>query len=234
MLPGHCIKDCFPLSSTARPVKPVAERKSMTDHSLPTEALEILNFWFGSPLQQAWPDPDRNSLWFGGGPEQDHRIRTQFGGLVDLAMASGLTEWEQSVPTRIALILLLDQFSRNVYRGTAQAFSGDERARQLVLESLQQDHEQHLPAVGRVFLYMPLMHAEDLMLQNECVRRFQDLHDASTGPLRDALSGNLRAAIQHRDIVAQFGRFPHRNAVLGRQDTPQEASFLREGPRFGQ
>jgi uncharacterized protein (DUF924 family) len=206
----------------------------MPHPDLPSDALQILDFWFGSPLLQDWPDSDRNSLWFGGGEVLDARIRTNFGALLEQALVRGLREWEQPVQARLALILLLDQFSRNVYRGTAQAFAGDGRAQQLVVESLDQGDDRRLPTVGRVFLYMPLMHAEDLSLQEICVNRFRALHEASTGPVQTALEGNLRAAIEHRDIVARFGRFPHRNAALGRTDTAQEKAFLHQGPRFGQ
>jgi len=206
----------------------------MPSPALPSEALDILDFWLGSPLLQDWPDTDRNDLWFGGGAEQDERIRLRFGKLVEQAMDAGLISWESTVPTRLALILLLDQFSRNVYRGTARAFAGDQRAQQLVLESLTLGHDQQLPKIGQVFLYMPLMHAEDMALQDECVSRFRQLHDSATGSLQSSLAGNLRAAIQHRDIVARFGRFPHRNAALGRVDTADEMEFLQKGPRFGQ
>jgi len=199
-----------------------------------TAAQDILAFWFGSPLEQDWPDTNRNSLWFGGGADQDALIRNRYGALVKQAQAGGLTEWESTAPERLALVLLLDQFSRNVYRGTAQAFAGDGRAQQLVLQSLDLGHDAALPTVGRVFLYMPLMHAEDLALQDECVARFRRLHDNSAATLQAALAGNLNAALEHRDIVARFGRFPHRNAALGRDNTPEEAAFLRDGPRFGQ
>ncbi len=198
------------------------------------DATRILTHWFGSPLLQDWPDSDRNSLWFGGGPSQDQLIREQFGDLVDEALAGRLLEWEGTAAERLALILLLDQFSRNVHRGTALAFAGDARAQALVLQSLALEHDQQLPTVARVFLYMPLMHAEDLALQVECVKRFQQLHDSRTGPVREALAGNLKAAREHQDIVARFGRFPHRNAALGREPTPEETAFMKVGPRFGQ
>lgn len=198
------------------------------------EVRGILQFWFGSPLEQDWPANDCSKLWFGGGAELDTRIRERFGALVQQAQAGGLNDWEAAVPQRLALLLLLDQFSRHVYRGTALAFAGDHRAQQLVLQSLALGHDHLLPTVGRVFLYMPLMHAEDLALQDECVARFQHLHDTSPATLQASLAGHLGAARQHRDIVARFGRFPHRNAAMGRRDTGEEAAFVHDGPRFGQ
>ena len=111
---------------------------------------------------------------------------------------------------------------------TAQA------AQQLVLQTLTMGQNTLLPRVGRVFLYMPLMHAEDLALQDECVARFTHLLNTATPERREALASNLRFAQQHRDIVAQYGRFPYRNAALGRENTPAETEFLKTGPRFGQ
>jgi uncharacterized protein (DUF924 family) len=198
------------------------------------EVRGILQFWFGSALEQDWPETDCSKLWFGGGAELDTRIRERFGALVEQAQAGGLNDWEAAVPQRLALLLLLDQFSRHVYRGTAQAFAGDRRAQQLVLQSLALGQDRLLPTVGRVFLYMPLMHAENLALQDECVVRFQHLHDTSPTTLQASLAGHLGAARQHRDIVARFGRFPHRNAAMGRRDTGEETAFVHDGPRFGQ
>lgn len=195
---------------------------------------EVLEFWFGDRLVADWPATDRNALWFGGGAEQDALIRQRFGARVDSALEGGLYEWEAQLASRVALILLLDQFSRNVYRGQARAFAGDGRAQKLVLQTLALAQDAELPRVGRVFLYMPLMHAESLALQDECVMRFTHLLATTTPELRDTLASNLRFAQQHNDIIQQFGRFPHRNAALGRETTPEEAEFLKNGPRFGQ
>ena len=194
----------------------------------------VLAFWFEDGLTQGWPSADLNPRWFGGGPALDAQITQAFGPLVHQAVQGGLTDWENPPLQRLALVLLLDQFTRNVFRGQAQAFSGDARARGLVRRTLQAGEDTALPLIGRVFLLMPLMHAEDLTLQDECVARFQALHDGAPPERQASLQGNLRAAIQHRDIVARFGRFPHRNAVLGRPNTPEETAFLQDGPRCGQ
>lgn len=197
-------------------------------------AQDVLHFWLGDGLLYDWPSTDHNTRWFGGGITQDELIRQRFGPLVDEALKGGLGDWETNVNTRLALIIVLDQFPRNVYRGQARAFAGDPRAQQLVLQTLTLGQNTLLPRVGRVFLYMPLMHAEDLALQNECVARFTHLCDTATPERREALASNLRFAQQHRDIVAQYGRFPYRNAALGRASTPAETEFLKNGPRFGQ
>jgi uncharacterized protein (DUF924 family) len=195
---------------------------------------DVLDFWFGDGLQHDWPSQDLNPLWFGGGAEQDDQIRQRFGALVASALSGGLSEWESALTTRLALVIVLDQFSRNVHRSQAQAFAGDARAQQLVLATLAAREDETLARVGRVFLYMPLMHAEDIALQARCVERFTALHDNSPPALREKLASNLRFAREHRDTVARFGRFPHRNAALGRESSDPELAFLKTGPRYGQ
>lgn len=195
---------------------------------------QVLDFWFGDGLSLDWPSEDRSALWFRGGPALDAQIRERFGPLVDQALDGGLTEWEPAITHRLALVILLDQFTRNVHRGQARAFAGDGRAQRLVLQSLALEQDAELPAIGRVFFYMPLMHAESPALQDECVIKFEALHRQSPPELQARLDGNLKAAIEHAEIVTQFGRFPHRNNVLGRTSTPEEEAFLLHGPRFGQ
>ena len=154
---------------------------------------------------------------------------------MDAALGGRLFEWEVRLDTRLALIVLLDQLTRNVHRGTARAFAGDGRAQKLVLQTLALAQDAELPRAGRLFLYMPLMHAESLALQHECLARASPpCTDGSPPELQRTLAGNLRSARQHCNIVEQFGRFPHRNAALGRASTPEEESFLQDGPRFGQ
>ena len=195
---------------------------------------DVLDFWFGDGLALGWPSDDRSGLWFGGGAALDRQIRERFGNLVAQALDGQLGEWESDVNDRLALVILLDQFTRNVHRGEARAFAGDGRSQRLVLQSLALDHDAGLPTIGRVFFYMPLMHAESLVLQDECVLKFETLVRQSPPALQQKLQGNLKAAHEHTDIVRRFGRFPHRNAVLGRPNTPEEDSFLMNGPRFGQ
>jgi uncharacterized protein (DUF924 family) len=195
---------------------------------------EILDFWFGDGLVLGWPSDDRSGLWFHGGQDLDAQIRERFGPLVQQALGGGLTDWETTPATRLALVILLDQFTRNVHRGHARAFAGDGRAQRLVLQSLALEQDTELPTVGRVFFYMPLMHAESPTLQDECVIKFEALWRQSPPALQARLDGNLKAAREHADIVARFGRFPHRNAVLGRTCTAEEETFLQNGPRFGQ
>ena len=204
--------------------------------TFPTETTpaDVLRFWMGDDWPCDWPAADRDDLWFKGGAAVDERIRHRFATDVAHAIEGGLSDWESDPHHRLALVLLLDQFTRNIHRGRPQAFAGDARAQALVTDALAEKLDARLPVVGRLFLYMPLMHAEDLALQEECVARFTTLQLQAPAPLRDTLAGNLRYAILHRDIVARFGRFPHRNAALGRPSTAEETAFLVDGPRFGQ
>lgn len=194
----------------------------------------VLDFWFGDGLELGWPSSPRDKLWWGGDAELDARINSQFGDAVKQALSGGLQSWAHEPASRLALVILLDQFTRNVFRGQAQAFSGDAMAQMLVLQALDVTMDQRLPWVGRLFLYMPLMHAENLTRQNECVKRFEQLHADAPADIKPRLEGNVKFAIQHRDIIAEFGRFPYRNKVLGRVNSPAEDEFILHGPRFGQ
>jgi uncharacterized protein (DUF924 family) len=214
---------------------PVAPFCCHTLHNaMPSDPQQVLDFWFGDGLARGWPSDDRGALWFGGGAALDEQVRGRFGALVDQALDGGLADWEPSVAHRLALVILLDQFTRNVYRGQARAFAGDGRAQRVVMQSLALNQDAELPTVGRVFFYMPLMHAESQPLQHECVLLLETLERQCPPELQAKLAGNLGAAREHAAIIARFGRFPHRNAVLGRESTAEEAAFLQNGPRFGQ
>ena len=209
----------------------------MTSYPTPTTSAtpaSVLDFWLADGVTLGWPSLDMNKRWFIGGPELDQAIAQQFGSAVALAQAGGLADWEAAPLERLALVILLDQFTRNMYRSTARAFAGDARAQQLVRQTLAAQEGLQLPWVGRVFLYMPLMHAENLALQDQCVACFAQLVADAPEALKQRLQGNLDFARQHQDIISRFGRFPYRNAALGRSNTPDEEAFLLKGPRFGQ
>lgn len=200
----------------------------------PTAAQTILNFWLADGVRRDWPTRELKDLWFGGGAELDARIRMLFGTQVLEAVEGGLREWEDEAWDRLALVLLLDQFTRNVFRGSGRAFEGDARAQRLVTDAMDRGWDQQLTMAGAVFLYMPLMHAEDLALQDRCVAAFAALQARAPQELKQRLQGNLDFARQHQEIIARFGRFPYRNEALGRSSTPEEQDFLVKGPRFGQ
>ncbi|MDX1571829.1 MAG: DUF924 family protein [Xanthomonadales bacterium] len=190
----------------------------------------ILRFWFGEP-----PLEPRGKLWWGGGEQVDHEIRERFGPLIDAGLAGDFEQWATAPRSMLALIILLDQFPRNIHRGTARAFAGDPRAQALVSEGLDLGFDQALHPLERSFFYMPLEHAESLDHQELCVECFLKLVEEAPAELADYLQSNLDYAREHRDVIARFGRFPHRNAALGRETTAEEAAYLEGGgKRFGQ
>lgn len=193
----------------------------------PVEAIH--DFWFGPLDETGLCADDRNALWFKGDEKNDDRLREHFGELVTRALADELDHWAGSDPGLIALVLLLDQFTRSLHRGTAKAFAGDERALGLAQHCIETGHYQRLPAIHQAFLYMPLEHCEDPEVQEECVTLFEELA-VVTGS--EAIAGFTRYAVAHRDVIAQFGRFPHRNALLGRESTPEELDYLQKHGGF--
>jgi uncharacterized protein (DUF924 family) len=210
----------------------------MTPSPTQGTAADVLDFWLGDGVQLGWPTQNMSQRWFGGDAALDQEIKSRFGPRVLQALNGELGDWAQTAPTpalgQLALVILLDQFTRNVFRGQARAFSGDAQAQQLVLQAIATKADEQLPWVARVFLYMPLMHAEDVALQTECVARFVKLVDDAPHSLKEGLQSNLDFARQHETIIARFGRFPYRNAALGRTSTAEEEAFLANGPRFGQ
>lgn len=194
----------------------------------------VLDFWFGDALERGWPAESRNRLWFRASAAVDAEIGERFGHAVELALRNELVEWEGVARRRLALILLLDQFTRNIYRSTAAAYAGDHRAQTLVLEALALGMDRELSWIGRVFFYMPLMHAEDPDLQEQGVDAYRRLQEQAPGDIASEVEYNLEFAREHRDIIERFGRFPHRNRVLGRENTPEEESFLESASSYGQ
>ena len=203
------------------------------DAQLP-QARAVLEFWLHDALELGWPSQSLNALWWGGGAELDRDIEGRFGDLVREAVAGGLTQWQATPLDRLALVLLLDQFTRNVFRGRHQAFAGDGRAQALAIDALALAWDEQLPLAGRVFLLTPLEHAETMALQDQCVRRFTSLLEGAAAERVQDLREFLKSAQQHRQIIATFGRFPHRNQALGRASSAAEQEFLQHGPRFGQ
>lgn len=201
------------------------------------EALEVRRFWFGkSPLE---PDcvSERLALWFGsgtGGERADELVRSRFASLISRAAAGELAAWADSPRRRLSLILLLDQFPRHVFRGTARAFATDRGALELCLSGMQSAADAALEPVERIFFYMPLQHAELHDAQEESVAAYRRLVNEAPRGLEAMFASALESAERHRSIVARFGRFPHRNRALGRPNTAAEAEYLRGGQTFGQ
>nr|WP_315445275.1 DUF924 family protein [uncultured Pseudomonas sp.] len=193
----------------------------------------LLDWWFGHAESPDDISADKGGLWFGKKDSQDLEARERFGVFVDQALAGGLTEWTQRPEGWLALVLLLDQLPRMIYRDTPKAFSGDLRAQKLVAQGIAADFDRQLKPIQRVFIYLVFEHCENLAVQNEAVSRFIDLVAEQPEGERAVFADNLDYAERHQKVIARFGRFPHRNAVLGRESTAEELVFLSEpGSRF--
>lgn len=183
---------------------------------------DILDFWF-LPLD----DPEHGKprrIWWESTPAFDAESQSRFGALVDRAIAGTLDAWRKSPDGALALVLLCDQFPRNIHRRTARAFSGDAEARETARFAIARNYPAAYGPDMRMFFFMPFQHSESLADQEFCCALFAALGNAE----------NDRYAIEHRDIVARFGRFPHRNEALGRDCTPEEIDYLKTAQRFGQ
>jgi uncharacterized protein (DUF924 family) len=170
---------------------------------------DLLAFWFDERSRQRWFDPD---------PAFDKEVASRFGHLLEELAEGNLKGWESTAEGALALCLVLDQLPRNVHRGTPAAFAHDEQARAVADRALQRGYDRQLPFPHRMFLYLPFEHSEDLADQDRAVALFEDLGDPD----------GLDFAKKHRRIIARFGRFPHRNRILGRESTPEEEAFLKE------
>ena len=195
---------------------------------------QVLTYWFGELSGPTDVDRSKNELWWEGGEAVDADIRERFGDLVGAACAGDLSGWTREPRGALALVILLDQFTRNVHRGTAEAFSGDARAVSIVDAAIASGHDRQLRFIERAFLYMPLMHAEDRVTAERSLAVFGAL-SSEISALGAELPDFVSSATQHADIVRQFGRYPHRNELLGRSTTDEERAFLDGGgPTFGQ
>ncbi len=199
---------------------------------------DVLRFWFGRPprlhfgvVDALWL-PTRIPCWGGHWASEvldvDAIIRRHFGGLHARAIAGELQHWVDTPAGRLALIILLDQLSRNIHRDTPEAFAQDAATLPIVEEGLRRGDDRRFNMLARTLFYLPLMHHEDLPLIERCVGLYEAAYADSRGVPRLLLSVELASARRHRDIVARFGRYPHRNVILGRESTAEELSFLQE------
>jgi uncharacterized protein (DUF924 family) len=187
---------------------------------------EILDFWFGELDEAGNPPADRAALWWGGNSETDAELGVRFEEDVKAAAAGERDDWAETPQGALALLICLDQLSRNIYRDTPRAFEQDGRARYVALQGIEAGQDRELPPIQRVFFYMPLEHAEDQALQRRSVELFETLHSQSAADQRKTFRDFLEYAERHRDVVERFGRFPHRNVILGRDSTKEERTFL--------
>lgn len=202
----------------------------------------VLDYWFADAGEDPSSLPGRMRLWFGSEQDTTADVASRDAALAErfepymAARAGGrLDAWADDARGRLALILLTDQFPRSIYRGQAGAFALDGEARSLCVAGLQRGHDRELGAFERAFFYLPLEHSESLADQTRSVELFAGLEEQVPATLRTAFEAFTRYAILHRDIVSRFGRFPHRNGVLGRTNSAEEAAYLAGGaPGFGQ
>ncbi len=217
------------------------------------DALRVREFWFGplvkpragkrsvSGAGHSAELERRLAVWFGGHSkapvreQQDAAIATQFSQLTERAISGALGSWADSPRRRLSLIILLDQFPRQIFRGQARAFAGDEQALGLALSGMQSAADGALDSLERMFFYMPLQHSEALEVQDESVAAYRRLLSEAPEELRKTCQDALESAQAHREIIRRFGRFPSRNAALARDSTAEERQFLASGgPTFGQ
>jgi uncharacterized protein (DUF924 family) len=198
---------------------------------------EILEYWFGAGDWTPERLAERTTFWFGGdgaaaAAVRDADIRAQLEPLLERASRGEFANWASSPKRRLALMLLFDQVPRNAYRGTAAAFAFDREALALAVEGLQLAADAALDPVERIFFYLPLEHAESLEAQDAAIDAFARLVAEAPAELRDYCAYTAGYARKHRDVIAQFGRFPHRNAILSRQNTPEEQAWLEAHPNY--
>jgi len=202
------------------------------EESLPRE---IREFWFGETITDPAAIAGRMDFWFGEDAARDEAIRSRWLSHVEDAFAGHLDKMGSSPLGRLALILLLDQFPRNLFRGRARAFERDGRARYLMRDGMSQQMDLALSPIERCFFYMPLQHSEFLDDQESSVSRYRQLLSEVSVEQQDMFQAFLDYARLHRDIVARFGRLPHRNLILNRLSTAEERAYLAgNAPTFGQ
>ena len=203
------------------------------DESLGPE--DVLEFWFAGVADEAQEIAARSAVWFQSDPAFDLLCRERFGALHERAARGEIDTWQETPRGALALVVVLDQFSRNIHRGTGTAFACDTRALACCLRARERGFDELLRPVERMFLYMPFQHTEDRERQEESLRVWESLSESADGELAEYFEYSVGHAREHRDVVHRFGRFPHRNAALGRDSTPEELQYLDGGaPRYGQ
>jgi uncharacterized protein (DUF924 family) len=179
---------------------------------------EVLDFWFGREGEPGYGE--FREVWFMKDPEFDRQVRDRFESVYEAAATGRLDDWKEEARSSLALVILLDQFPRNMFRGDPKSYATDRKAQQTAEDAVDRAFDRELPAFQRMFLYMPLMHSEDLGHQRRSVELFRGLGGEGDSP--------YHYAVRHKEIIERFGRFPHRNEILGRRTTPEEAEFLTQ------
>lgn len=185
----------------------------------------ILNFWFGGDPLKPLANVD---VWFSKSEAVDEQIRITFEPLLDEARTGAFDDWVKTANGALALVILCDQFPRHIYRGSEEAFEYDDRALRTAQIAIDTGLDKKMTTVERCFLYLPFEHSEDLDVQTRSVELFMDLYREALDEEKSFIEEALRYAVRHRDIIQEFGRFPHRNDILGRPSTAEEKRFLKQ------
>lgn len=197
------------------------------------EAARVHRYWFGDGT--GVDQKDRPSLWFNGGPEVDQHISSEFGELITAGAEGRLAHWCEDPQGTVALIVVLDQFPLNAFRKTAQAFAYEQQAIEICLQGLARGDDRQLSQPERLFFYLPLSHSENLQHQDQAVSLFEQLVADAEEATREFADYSLKSAVEHREQIREFGRYPYRNEVLGRASTDKELEWLAGNPsRYGQ
>lgn len=195
----------------------------------------IIGFWLDGCLENPEAAFARRDWWYKGGAAVDDEIQARFGALVEQACHHELSDWQSTSNGAFALVLLLDQFTRNIYRNTPDAYAGDPIAFDIVQHAIDQNLDRELHPVSRIWLYHPFHHSEQIEQQDRGLQLLNDLIAAAPSAWHPYINRSITGWTRHRNIVARFGRFPHRNVVLDRVTTDAEKTFLEsEGEAFGQ
>lgn len=189
---------------------------------------ELLDFWFGDATDDVKAGQTQAALWWGASAETDDLIAGRFGQAASAATAGTLDHWTGSPRGRLALILLLDQMPRVIHRGAPGAFAQDDKARRVAAIGLESGSDRLLRPIERVFFYLPFEHSEDRADQERSIELYKKLAAEVPEKWRETFDGYLDFAVRHEVIIDRFGRFPRRNAILGRESTPEELEFLKE------
>lgn len=200
----------------------------MTETAAPAAAELVLDFWLGDLDEHGLAASDKSKAWWKKSADFDREIRERFGADSAALLAGENRDWLETSRGALAAVIVLDQFSRNMYRDQAAMYAGDSLAVAFATAAIKKGFDRTLPTDARVFFYMPFMHAEDVELQDRCVSLFASMLDEVDEAAKGRVESNVKFAKQHRDIVAKWGRFPHRNEILGRDSTAEEIEFLQK------
>lgn len=185
---------------------------------------DILHYWFGKITKADDFPTDHLDLWFKKDEKVDKEIDEKFGHL----LSEDLSKWNTEPRSRLAHLIVLDQFPRHIYRNTSDAFKYDEKALPIATDGIQQGFDKELFPIERAFFYMPLQHSEELKIQDLAIKCYRILHDEVSDHVKPMYGEFLKYAVRHRDVIVEFGRFPHRNPILNRPSTPEEEAYLKE------